>query len=718
MNLYINTLEEVTYKMWENQNKELENFEDFIENDHLYNFENYNMYEELVRTGSINIFTKDITDDNLDMHFFGILNIFRDGIEADKVHNMEIHVHFMDDECVKLSAFYYFYNLMLWKLPLASGDPLTSEFLYFPMDLTTKSIKEYIDVKFIEKHQTNLSIRKLNNIIDDTMWKYKFIDEFHKYLLNTINNEDTIDMMKSNAEFNSYIHADLSNVPMEDIKDVGMKMENNLLDIIKNSDHCLRDAARTGQGINPRQHKEFTVNIGTKPDGNGSVYPHSINSSFANGGLQSRDDLLVDSGASRLSQILSKENVGDSGHYSRILGLNNQGSRIHDDPDFICTTKNLMKVTIKNEKILNMYKNRWFRFTPGGIEYNLGSSPLKYHKELIGRTLYFRSPMTCASAARGHGICYRCYGNLAYVNYSLSAGKIAAEILCSILTQMLLSSKHLLESKIVAMNWNDAFYETMEVNINMLCIKNDLPDLEQYWLEVGNITFDDEYDQFDYNSHVTSFNVVYPGGYKKTIKTDANDNIYLGNELLELISNIPETEDETFLINFKDLKDTGIFLIKLSNIEISRALDKLTSMIKNSDGMEGKPKEKVLEDLIDEIIEDNINIDAVHLETLLSNQIRKSYDDILEMPEWEYENAEYCMLGLSKALTDHPSVTVSLQFEKQSKALYYPLNYKKTKPHSTDLFFMTQPHILGDVKDKDPNRHKKLFSKVEKKDEL
>ena len=262
---------------------EVEDFEKFIEEDHLYNYDNYGQYAELVKTGSINIFAKDISNDNLDTHFTNILNIMRDGIEADKVHNMVITVHFIDNESIRLSLFYYFYNIILWKLPLASGDDLTSEFLYFPEDLTTGSIKNYIDEKFIEKHQTNLSIKKLNNIIDDCMWKFKYIDEFHLYLLNTINNEDTIDLMNSNEEFYGYMHADLSNMPMEDIKDVGMDMEFKALDIIKNSDHCLRDAARTGQGINPRQHKEFSINIGTKPNGSGGVYPHSINSSFING---------------------------------------------------------------------------------------------------------------------------------------------------------------------------------------------------------------------------------------------------------------------------------------------------------------------------------------------------------------------------------------------------------------------------------------------------
>ena len=167
------------------------------------------------------------------------------------------------------------------------------------------------------------------------------------------------------------------------------------------------------------------------------MYNHSINASFINGGLQSREDLKVDSGASRYAQIMSKENVGDSGYLSRVLGLNNQASRLHPDPNYVCNTQNLLKVTIKNEQWLNRYKGRCFRFTPTGVEYYISSSPLRDNRDLIGKTLYFRSPITCSSHARGEGICHKCYGRLSNVNYDLSVGKIAAEILCSILTQIL-----------------------------------------------------------------------------------------------------------------------------------------------------------------------------------------------------------------------------------------------------------------------------------------
>ena len=694
--------------------------------DHLFNEENYGIYKQLVRDGFIKVFSSQITNDNLDSHFFNILNILKDGIETRRVHDMVIYFSFEDGIEVKLSIFYYLFNLIFWKLPLSCNDKLISKFLYFPRDLTPQSIKNYIDEKFLEPHQTEYDIQFLNNTIDDAIYKFKYVDLFHQYLLNTINNEDTIDLMNSNPIFYDYLHADLSNVPIENVKDVGMDITNKAIDIIKESDHCLKDPFRTGEGINKRQYKEYTINIGSKPDGFGGVYPHVINSSFCTGGLQSKEDLLVDSGSARFAQIMSKENVGDSGHFSRILGLNNQGSRLHNNPRYICNTKHFLKVKITDKNKLNRYKNRYYRFTKDGIEHKISSNPLRDNLDLIGKTLLFRSPVHCASASRGDGICYRCYGDLAYVNYGLSIGKLAAEILCAILTQMLLSAKHLLETMVIALKWVEGFNSVMEVHANMIAINQELENLDGYILEIPyeNLIAANEYDNFDYNIHMESFNVIYPDGNSYAMHTENNDPIYISNALMPLINELSSTAEEQgfYRFNFNDLKDMAVFMVKLSNADISRALDDISSMILNSTGFKNKTIDEAVEQLLDAVIEGKVNIDAVHLEVLLSNQIRVSSKntEILETPRWEFENARYEIIGLKKALSCHPSITTTLTFERISQALYNPLNFKKRAAHSTDLFFMVQPQELRSVETRDENtkpKSSKLFEYIDMEEE-
>ena len=88
-----------------------------------------------------------------------------------------------------------------------------------------------------------------------------------------------------------------------------------------------------------------------------------------------------------------------------------------------------------------------------------------------------------------------------------------------------------------------------------------------------------------------------------------------------------------------------------------------------------------------------MNVDAIHLEVLLSNQIRESLDEdrILEMPHWEFDNAEYALINLDTALKNNPSVTTTLEYQKVSKTLFSPLSYKKNSASQMDLFFMNKP---------------------------
>lgn len=664
----------------------------------LTNLNNYGPYAELAQTGFAKIYTRDLTIDNLDFHFDCIVNIFKDGIEDPFVHGLKIEVNFTDNEIITLSIFDYFFNIIFWRLPLSAGSPITSEFLFFEENITRGSIKKYIDKKFISKYLTKLPNIKLNNFIDDTLCKFKVIDDFSMYFLNTINNEDTIDLMNQNPDFYNYIHADLSDVPLEDVKDVGMDYTRKAIECIKNSSHCLGDSFRAGEGINPKQFKEFLINIGSKPDGSGKAFNGIINSSFSNEGVNTPGSYFIDEAGARVAEMLKKDNVGDSGHFSRLLGLNNELTRIHPDPHYSCNTKTLQKITIINDRMLSMYRNRYFRYKMNGPEYCMGPNPETDKRELIGQTVYFRSPMTCASYTHGDGICYKCYGDLAYTNNDINIGKIAAEILCAILTQRLLSAKHLLESLIVALKWSDNFLDMFDLNFNIINIKEELEGMKKYKLVIdpNSIEPENEDDEFDYNDFVTSFSVLSPDGSMVPIHTEDYQNIYLSKELSDILAKEDDPIDGAYAIPFDKIKDINLFLVKLSNNELSKTLDELKKMINKISDIVTKTRDQWLQDLLEVVIEGNLGIDAIHCEVLLANQIR-SADDILEYPFWEYENEDCQLLSLTQALTNHPNITVSLEFEKLPKALYSPISFRKSQPSILDLFLMERPQDNMDV---------------------
>ena len=165
--------------------------------------------------------------------------------------------------------------------------------------------------------------------------------------------------MNQVPEVRDILHSDLSQVPMEDVMNVGMNLTNQAIEIIKHSDHCLKDSFRAGEGISPKQYREFSINIGTKPDGRGGVYPHITDNSFINGGVNDIISSYIESSGGRLAQIISKMNVGTSGHFARLLRLNNRDTFIYPDPHYTCNTKNFQEVYISDNDLLYRFENRY-----------------------------------------------------------------------------------------------------------------------------------------------------------------------------------------------------------------------------------------------------------------------------------------------------------------------------------------------------------------------
>lgn len=666
----------------------------------VYKEQFYYPYKDLCETGKQTIYTKDLNAENINQHFYSILNILKDGIETEEVQSMMLTIIFEDDIDVDLSIFDYVYNLMFWQLRTAIQQPITSLYLVFFDNITKGAIKSYIDNTFVDPYRKKIPFITTNQTIDIPLGKFRDLRQFQLYLANTLNLEDTIDLMNKYPEFNETVHFNVDGIPLEDVKDKGMEATNKQIEYIKNSDHCLRDSFRTGEAISPKQYKEVAVNIGSKPDGLGSVFPHPIKHSFMNGGLQTPEEITVESSVGRQAQNLQKNNVGQSGAFARLLELNNQDTYLHKDPNYVCNSKNFEEIVIENETILKMFDLRYYRENPNGIEKLLEA---KKDKHLIGKKLYFRSPMCCDSAAKGHGVCYRCYGDLAYANQEVNIGQIAAEGLSSIYTQILLSAKHLLESSIIKMEWNPEFYQMFNVTFNTIGLKSDFM-FRGYKLMIGeDVKSEEAIDEITYNYYINSFTIITPDGESIRMHTLDSDNIYFVPEFFDMYStrldqvqrynedNNIDVPDTSVIFDVAELMDLdSLFIIEIKNNELSRTMDQIKKLIDNKTIISKYDRNSILEAFIKTNISGRITLNSVHFEILLMNQIRAA-DDMLDMPDWSLPNADYQILALSAALSNNRSITVALESSKVKNILLNPRNGKITKPSISDLYFMEQP---------------------------
>lgn len=650
----------------------------------------YGPYTILFDEEFIKINTDVFKSQNVNDHFHNILNIMRDTINEKCFEEMVINVQFGQNPLYNCNLRLpdYLVNLIMWQLLSTFGIEIQPRHLFFEKAFTRKAIKNYIDKHFIIPYRVSLDSIAMNNAIDDILQLYTYVDEFSLFLANTTNLEDYIDLMNENPEFDAYMHLDISNVPLDEQGKVATDVTNRVVEIIKNSNHCLKESFITGEGTNKKQFKEFAVLIGSKPDGTGGVFPAPINSSYINGGLSDTTSLVIESWAGRIAQILSKTNVGTSGHFARLLGLNNQECTLHEDPNYVCDSKNFQVIYVTDEMVLSKIFDRYYRLRPDGIEYKVNRGD----KHLIGQTIYLRSPMTCASLSRGEGICYRCYGDLAYSNKNINVGKYAAEILSSILTQMLLSAKHLLESKIKKLNWVDSFYNYFVLDGNIICIEDEDSEMKKnFTIAIDRIEQDSDYDDKEYNDFITEFYVIH-NGIQHKIYTKDNDKMYLTHDLLEIIEHIKPDEDGFIYIDSNAVRDINLFLMVVYNNDLTKTLEKIKDIVDKTSVTCSKNRHELLQSMLEEINNGELNIMSVHCEVILANQLR-STDDILERPDWTVFDCAYQNLTLKQALTNNPSLTITLAFEKLGKTLYSPQTFKKRKASFMDLFFMEKPQL-------------------------
>ena len=700
----------------------------------LVNLNNYGPYLPIaseVKNMPIDVTT--INKDNWEIHYKSILNILKDGIFSEYTHQYQLEVHFGKKAMCYLSIPDYYVNLMMWRNIIWLSGTIEPKHLFFEKDIRAKSIKNYFDKFIIEEHINDQSVVLISNVLADSLHYFHDVDIFSDYLCNTLNLDDTAQLMVKDKKFYDALHGSYKSLQVDQVNDAIMKNAdlsiNRILEAkpILGHDHCLVDIWRTNEGINKKQYAEFSNAIGVKPDGRGGIYPHIIDASFIGGGLTDPVDYYIESSTSRVAQIEKHKNVSKSGVLARIMSLNNTDTFLYPSQEYDCDTKNLIPIEIKSSDHLKSLNMRYYRLTPNSQEKCIDFKKDQY---LIGKRIYLRSPITCASHARGNGICFKCYGKLAravhdYTNGTgINIGIIAAELVTSKQTQKQLSAKHILKASIDKIEWSNDFYDLFEMENTVIRLSSDIDFPKEYILQINQDTIESDTDyeggtddsdediesllNNENDEYVTSFEVYHkPTGRVYHITTEGGEKLFITNELNAIIRNRATINDDIISIPVSALKENPLFTIKVRNNEINKVLLKLKNLFNRSNEVKGKTIHEHLQEIIDTNIEGDMGINSVHYEVMLSNQIRDP-EDVLERPDWGMLNPPYRILTLDETLTKNPSVVISLFYQKITKGLYSPLTFQKKKASYMDLFTMEHPQrFIRDISEEDIRKKRK-----------
>ena len=248
--------------------------------------------------------------------------------------------------------------------------------------------------------------------------------------------------------------------------------------------------------------------------------------------------------------------------------------------------------------------------------------------------------------------------------------------------------------------WCDAMSSIFDVELTVVSFKADL-DIKKYSIIIdpAGVDSDDDseddetVDLIDSTDFVNKFEVLCPDGHTVEIYTQDEDNIYFTEDFNAILSSkkAKETDDGRILIPGAALEGVPIFYVKIQNKELQRTLERSKQIINKSDVTESFTKDQIVSEFISANLDGNINLQAVHMETIIANQVRTDEKDSTEMPDWRIPNVGYKVISLNSALSNSPSITVTLEYQKIASTLVNPLSTKKRKASVFDLFFMEKP---------------------------
>ncbi len=452
----------------------------------------------------------------------------------------------------------------------------------------------------------------------------------------------------------------------------------------KQKDSDLYPFIASETGINKKQLTQAIGFVGLKPDIDGEIIPVAISDNYLTG-LKSLESYYINSKGTRKALITNAKQVRKSGYLTRKLSLG-MVDRYHDNNIEDCGTVHFVNFDVSNEKKFTQIEGRhYYELKDSGEK---ASNKLKTvsleDKDLIGKKIGLRSPVTCSSKH----VCKTCYGSeLSEINKDLNTGLISVLLLTNPLTQKLLSAKHLLTTKSEKIEWGPKFLELFNVNMNTV---NTLDTEVSISINRNDIRYDEEdnlyyIDTEDENSKSTVIEIFQNN--KKVLDYNLPISLVIDKKLID--DGEEESGDEKKVIiiakNYVD-EDFPLFTFYAKNNELTKSLQQILDLIESSDHLAIADYHRMTNKFSDLLIENELNfINSVHSEMIISILI-KDAETGKKLDFSKKDLNEYKIVRVSKSVMNAP-LSVSLAFERLNDQLIDLETYNKDGESLMDYLF-------------------------------
>lgn len=623
-----------------------------------------------------------------------IIDIFKAGFELREVRDFPVKFRFGENQrepirILKLTDFLV--NMIFWKAvaKLDKGDTINSTFIINCRELNNKTIRNFINNKIIIPNIKEISIEELNKVICDLIHELAYIPQLFNVIMGmSINTESFINLANNHPEFAELIRTRPSpGMQPKAIETMLNKKEKENIEFLKTHPNVLQPMLNSGVGIKSKQLTEFMVMGGLKPDLDGNTIPIPIDSNFLYRGLDSISSYYIDAQSGKKSVIMNKTSMGISGHFAskvRMLAAKHRLSQTCD----CCDTVRPVEFHIKNKEYLKRIDGRYYYKSKDLGQLFRVSSDKDTH--LIGETIYMRDPSTCTCK---DGICHICYGDLYYVNRDahFNIGTYAATILTKPVEQKILSTKHLLTTNSIMLEFAPEFYKFFTLEANKIKLN---PDFDGKLADWSLVIYKDylyeiiSMEEADFNQ----FTDVIGVKNKKTNEIidfkelGTNQSLYISLDIASMFESKNDDYVEVPLNKIED--DMFIAIIIIENNELTKPLKNLMRLLDKKDHFDCLTVDDLVNRMCDLVIESDIKIQMNHCSVIIKGMLA-STTDVLMPPPFNDETKlnDYLILTVSNAIMVNPSLTTSLAFQYRGKQLQDPLTNRKHGFSSFDALF-------------------------------